>query len=469
MRPGDLVVRGGTVATASDVFTADIEVQDGKISGIGKNIAPGTEEIDASGMLVLPGGIDSHCHIDQQRQGGARFSDDFEIATTSAAFGGNTSVIGFAPQFKGGGVSALVDDYHRRAEKSLLDYGVHIYVTDPSPAVIEKELPKLIAQGHRSLKIFMTYAPSMLTDYQILNVLSVAKKHDAFVVVHAENNDMIRWMTEKHEAAGEIAPKYHAYAKPAIVEREAVSRIIALAELVDQPIQIFHVTSAEVVEQIRNAQARGLMVYSETCPHYLEFTQDRLDRPGIEGAKYICSPALRLREDRDALWQGIRNGVVNVVSSDHAPFRLDDPEGKALSMKGASFSKIPNGMPGIETRLPYLFSEGVGKGRISLNQFVAVIATNPAKLFGLYPRKGSIAVGMDADLAIWDPNLTKEVRSEDLHDHSGYTPFDGMMFKGWPVRTIVRGRTMTADGKRVGAPGWGKFLPQEPQGNANRL
>ncbi|MCO5145658.1 MAG: dihydropyrimidinase [Aquamicrobium sp.] len=459
MTAADCVVRNARIATATDLFTADIAIRDGRISALGTDLPRGEEEIDATGMLVLPGGIDSHCHFDQQRESGAGFTDDFETATTAAAFGGNTCVMGFVPQFKGHGIKDLVADYHERGRKALIDYSVHMYIADPSPAVVDDELPGLMRAGHRSLKIFMAYASSMISDYQILKVLTVAKENGGLVVVHAENNDMIRWMTERLEKEGKTSTACHALAKPAIVEREAVSRMIALAELADQPIQIFHVSSAEVVEVIRDAQARGVKVYAETCPQYLAFTAADLD--GADGARYLCSPALRSASDQDALWQAIRANVIGVVSSDHAPFRIDDSSGKGGGTHGLPFSKIPNGMPGIETRLPYLFSEGVGKGRISLQQFVAVTATNPAKLFGLYPRKGSIAVGMDADLTIWNPSLTRRVAYANLHDRSGYSPFEGMTLTGWPIRTIVRGRTITAGDMREGAPGWGKFLPRE--------
>ena len=453
----DCVIRGARIATATDSFAADIAIKDGRIAAMGIDLPQGDEEIDATGMLVVPGGIDSHCHFDQQRESGAEFSDDFETATMAAAFGGNSCVIGFAPQFRGGGLKEMVADYHRRGERALIDFSIHMYIADPSKKVIEEELPELIASGHRSLKIFMAYASSMIPDYEILQVLSTAKEHGALVVVHAENNDMIRWMTERFESQGNTATRFHALAKPPVVEREAVSRIIALAELVDQPIQIFHVSCAEVIEEVRRAQARGLKVHAETCPQYLAFTAEHLEGP--LGAQYLCSPALRSVADQDALWDAIRANVVSVVSSDHAPFRMDDPKGKGAP--DMPFSRIPNGTPGIELRLPYLFSEGVMKGRITLQQFVAITATNPAKLFGLYPRKGSIAIGMDADITIWDPDRTRKVAYADLHDKTGYSPYEGMMLTGWPVRTMVRGRTIVADGALKGSAGYGEYVAQQ--------
>lgn len=457
----DMVIRGGKVATATDVMECDIGIRGERIEALGQRLPAGAREIDARGKLVLPGGIDSHCHIDQARAAGPAFADDFASGTTSAAYGGNTCIISFTPQFKGKAIKPFVEDYHQRAGKAVIDYSFHITVTDPSEHVLSKELPELISSGYRSIKIFMTYDSNFITDRQILDVLGVAREHGAFVVVHAENHDSIRWLTERLEAAGLTAPKYHAYAKPAVVEREAIHRIIALSELVDQPIEIFHVSSAEGIEEIRRAKDRGLAVYGETCPQYLAFTSRDLDRPGFEGAKYVCSPALRSAADQDALWLALRRGTISVVSSDHSPFSYEGDAGKKIHGADAPFSRIPNGLPGIELRLPFLFSEGVMKGRIDLNTFVAVTATNPAKLFGLYPRKGSIGVGMDADIAIWDPAVTRTVRAEDLHDATDHTPFEGMELTGWPVATIVRGTAVVDETGCVARPGFGKFIKRD--------
>jgi dihydropyrimidinase len=305
--------------------------------------------------------------------------------------------------------------------------------------------------------MFLTYEPSFLTDGQVLTVLAAARKNQAFVVIHAENHEAIKWMTARLEAAGLTGPKYHAWCKPALVEREAIQRVIALAELVDVPIQIFHVSSEDGAEEIRRAQGRGLKVYGETCPQYLAFTQDDLDKPGVEGAKFVFSPAPHAASDREALWRHIRLGTLGIVSSDHAPYQFDGPEGKAAIASVSPFSKIPNGIPGLETRMPFLFSEGVLKGRIDLQTFVAITATNPAKLFGLHPRKGSIAVGMDADLAVWDPARERVVRAAELHSQADHTPFEGMALTGWPVTTLVRGRVVTDGGVSFAEPGYGRF------------
>lgn len=461
MQAFDTVIRGGTMVTASDTARCDIGVRDGVIAALGLDLPAGQQEIDATGKLVLPGGIDSHCHIAQPKRGGPVVSaDSFETGTTSAVFGGTTTVICFAPHFKGTALTPGVEAYHALARQSVIDYTFHLIITDPMPQVLA-ELPALIRAGHRSIKIFMTYEASRLDDAQVLAVLATARAEGAFVTVHAENHDAIRWMTERLESAGLTTPPYHAISKPPLVEREAIHRIIMMAELLDQPIQIFHVSCAEGVEEIRRAQARGLKIFAETCPQYLAFTAEALDRPGFEGAKAICSPALRDSADQQALWQAIRDGVLGVVSSDHAPTRYAGADGKQAFGTDAPFSKVPNGVPGLETRLPYLFSEGVVKGRIDLQQFVAITATNPAKLFGLYPRKGSIAVGMDADLAVWDPTITRRLTNADLHHAVDYTPYEGMEITGWPVTMLVRGVVAVQDGQRGVEPGFGRFLPRD--------
>jgi dihydropyrimidinase len=278
-------------------------------------------------------------------------------------------------------------------------------------------------------------------------------------MVHAENHNCITWLTDRLLRSGETAPRFHATSRPIPVEREAVHRVISLAELVDIPIMIVHVSSNDAVEQIRWAQNRGRPVYAETCPQYLFLTEADLDRQGFEGAKYICSPPMRDNASQEALWWGLQHGVFQVFSSDHAPFRYDDPRGKKVHGADAPFSKVPNGIPGLEVRMPLLYSEGVGKDRISQNAFVALTATNHAKMYGLYPRKGTIAIGSDADIAIWDPNLEVTISTDMLHDSTDYTPFEGVKVRGWPVITISRGEIVWEEGQVKGEPGRGEFLP----------
>jgi dihydropyrimidinase len=457
----DLVIRGGTVATASDCFRADIAVTDGRIVAIGENLGRGAREISAEGRLVLPGGVDSHCHIEEPQVGEVRNADTFVSATSSAAAGGTTTVISFSQQTKGSGVTDALRDYHRKAARSLIDYSFHLVVTDPTDAVLEELMP-LIEEGHRSLKIFMTYTNVVLDDEQTLRVLALARKSGALVTVHAENHAAIMYLTRALEKAGLTSPKHHAWAKPMPVEREACHRIIMLSELLDVPIQIFHVSGAEAAEEIRRAQNRGLKVFGETCPQYLMLTAGDLDRPNFEGAKFLCSPAPRTAADQEALWDFIRTGTIGVVSSDHAPTRFNDPHGKKVAGVDAPFSAIPNGVPGLATRLPILFSEGVVKGRIDLNTFVALTATNPAKLFGLHPKKGTIAVGADADIAIWDPERKGTIRNDMLHHDVDYTVYEGVEVTGWPAMTLSRGEVVYDDGAVVGKPGHGRFLARGP-------
>ena len=387
----DLVVRNGTLATASDVARADIGVIDGRIATIGAKLGAGRREVNAEGRIVTPGGVDSHCHIEQRSSMGVMTADDFFTATRSAACGGTTTVIPFAAQYRGMSLRQVVKDYHACAEpKAAVDYAFHLIISDPSEQVTGQELPALIKDGYTSFKIYTTYDSLKLDDRQILDVLSVARRERALVMVHAENHDAIAWLSEKMLAAGHTAPRFHGMAHAPIAEREATSRAISLAELVDVPILIVHVSAREAMEQIRLAKARGLKVYGETCPQYLFLTTEDLDQPGFEGAKYMCSPPPRDKANQEQIWQGLETGVFDVFSSDHAGYRYDDPEGKMKHGPNAPFKKVANGVPGLEVRTALLFSEGVGKGRIDLPKFVALTATNAAKLYGLHPRKGTI-------------------------------------------------------------------------------
>jgi dihydropyrimidinase len=455
----DLVIRGGTAATAVDVFRTDIGVHDGRIVALAADLPTGNREIDATGLLVLPGGVDAHCHLDQPTGDESVMADDFESGTRSAACGGTTTLMPFAAQMKGQSLREAVVDYHRRAKgKAFLDYAFHLIVTDPTPQVLGQELPALIRDGYTSFKIYMTYEALKLSDREILDVLALARAERALVMIHAENADCIGWLTERLERVGDVAPKFHAVARPQIAEREATHRAISLAELVDTPILIVHVSGTEAIEQIRWAKSRGLRVYAETCPQYLFLTADDLAAPGFHGAKCVCSPPPRDKASQVAVWDGLRDGLFQVFSSDHAPFRYDDPKGKKVPKAASSFSCIPNGIPGLETRLPLLFSAGVSEARIDVCQFVALTATNAARMYGLYPRKGSIAIGVDADLAIWDPNREVTITNDLLHHNVDYTPYEGMRVRGWPVTTIARGEVIWSDGKFDAARGRGQFL-----------
>ena len=455
----DLVIRNAHLATESEERRCDIGVADGRVVALGERLPTAPREIDARGRLVLPGGVDAHCHLDQPMPPPARMADDFESGTRSAACGGTTTVIPFAAQAKGQSLAAAVEDYHRRAAgRACIDYAFHLIVSDPSPRVLAEELPRLIRAGYTSFKIYMTYDDLKLSDREILEVMDLARREGAMVMVHAENSDAIAWLTEKLLAAGRSAPRHHADARPAPVEREATHRAITLAELVDVPILIVHVSGGEAIEQIRWAQGRGLNIYAETCPQYLFLTAAHLGAAGYHGAKCVCSPPPRDEASQRRVWEGLANGAFHVFSSDHAPFRYDDAHGKRPGGAEVAFPHIPNGIPGLETRLPLLFSEGVGKGRIDLHAFVALTATNPARLYGLYPRKGTIAVGSDADLAIWDAQRRVTIRNELLHHAVDYTPYEGIAVTGWPALTLARGEVVWEEGTFRGRAGHGQFL-----------
>ncbi len=458
----DTIIRGGTVATASDTFAADLGIRDGRIAALGHDLGEAAEVIDASGRLVLPGGIDSHVHFAQPSGPGIVMADGFETGTRSAAFGGNTTVMPFCVQQKGESLREALKGYHAQAEgRCHVDVSFHLVIADPTEGVLGQELPALVEDGYTSFKVFMTYEGMKLSDLEMLNVMSVARETGALVMVHAENDDAIRFLIDKLERQGDIAPKFHATSRPIPVEREATHRAISLAEIVDVPVMIVHVSNGEALEEIRRAQSRGLKVYAETCPQYLVLTASDLDGLNMEGAKLVCSPPPRDAASQEACWRGIETGVVSTFSSDHCPFRYDDPQGKLNPRGRTSFRWVPNGIPGVAARLPILFSEGVSKGRIDLNRFVALSSTNHAKTYGLYPRKGTIAIGSDADLAIWDPERQVTLTHAMLGDGADYTPYEGTAITGWPVLTMVRGTTVMRDGELVGAPGHGLHLARE--------
>lgn len=457
----DLVVRNGTVVTASAETRCDIGIRDGRIVTLGEGLPKGREEVDATGLYVLPGGIDSHVHLAQPSGDGIVMADGFETGTRSALFGGNTTVLPFCLQQKGQTLREALTAYHALAEgKCLTDISFHLIITDPTPGVLGQEVPALVEDGYTSLKVFMTYEGMRLHDNEILATLDAARSSGALVMVHCENEDAIRFLIGKHEAAGTIAPSAHASTRPIAAEREATHRALSLAEIVDVPIVIVHVSNREAMEEIDRARKRGVKVVGETCPQYLMLTADDLDRDGWEGAKFVCSPPPRDEASKAACWEGLEQGIFDLYSSDHCPFRFDDDQGKLNDKGKTSFRWIPNGIPGVETRLPILFSEGVMKGRIDLSRFAALTATNHAKLYGLYPRKGTIAVGSDADLALWDPKARRTITNDALHHGADYTPYEGLQVQGWPVTVILRGQVAVQAGALVARPD-GKYLSRK--------
>ena len=453
----DLVIRNGTVVTAADTQHCDIGVKDDVVATLGRGLPAGAREIDAAGKFVLPGAIDSHCHIEQKSSAGVMCADDFYSGTVSAAFGGTTTVIPFAAQHRGQSLREVVEEYHEAARpKAVIDYAFHLIISDPTEQVLGQELPALIRDGYTSFKVYMTYDLLRLNDRQMLDILALARREGAMVMVHAENHDMIQWLADRLLAHGQSQPRYHAVSHARIAEGEATNRAVALAELLDVPLLIVHVSAAEAIDVIRNAQTKGLKIYGETCPQYLFLTADDIGMD-LEGTKFCCSPPPRDKAAQEAVWRGLANGSFQVFSSDHAPYRYD-ATGKLLKGDKTTFKDTANGVPGIELRAPLLFSEGVQKGRLDINRFVALTATNHARLYGIYPKKGTIAVGSDADLAIWDPERQVTVTAANIHDNVGYTPYEGMKLKGWPVTVLSRGRVIIDDGKLTAERGSGNFL-----------
>lgn len=455
----DLVIRGGRVVTAEAVFAADIGISGGRIAAIGSGLGKGAREMPAEGRLVMPGGVDPHCHIEQLSGMGQLNADTFETGTRAAAMGGTTSVISFAAQHRGQRLADVVADYAVRAKRgAMVDHAFHLSVSDTEAPDFFADMAALIGAGHRSIKVFTTY-DIKLEDRAILDVMAGARAAGALVCVHAENDGMIGWTKDGLMAAGLTRPEYHAVSHPRLAEIETVERICRFAEYLGQPVMIYHVSTAEAVAAIRAARGRGAPVWAETCPHYLFMTGDVLKRDGIDGAKWMCSPPQRTVEDQEALWQGIALGDIQVVSSDHAPYRFD-ASGKLAAGPDAPFPKIGNGMPGLETRLPLLFDAMVTRGRLGPEKFVEITASAPARLYGL-ESKGRIAPGMDADVVIWDPARCHTYGAADLHDNVGYNPYEGASVTGWPETVILGGNVLVENRGFAGTPGQGRWIMRD--------
>lgn len=458
----DTVIRGGDVVTPDGVKRADIGVRNGEIAIIAADLGTADEVVEASGCFVMPGGVDPHAHIEQLSGMGVMNADTFETATRSAAMGGTTSVISFAAQQKGEALSRTVADYAERARRgAMIDYAFHLSLSDLSAPGFDTDLRRLIDSGHRSIKLFTTYNIK-LEDRDILNVLSRAS--GALVCVHAENDALIGWSRDALVAAGLTAPRYHAPSHPRLAEVEAVERMIRFAEFFAQPVMLFHISTTEALASIRAARARQVPVWAETCPHYLLMTDEVLDRPGIEGAKWMCSPPQRREADQEALWAGLAAGDLQIVSSDHAPYRFD-ASGKLSAGLEAGFPEIANGLPGLETRLPLIFDAMIARGRGGPEAFARITASEPARIYGLQ-RKGRLAVGMDADIAIWNPRTTRRYGANDLHDNVGYNPWQGREIAGQPIHVMSRGDWIVRDGRFEAEPGRGNWIRRDAIGVA---
>jgi len=455
----DTVIKNGTIVTATDTYASDLGISDGRISAIGQGlpVENAGKVIDAAGRHVMPGGIDVHTHLDMPF-GGTTSSDDFQTGTIAAAFGGTTTLIDFAIQYKGQTLRQAFDGWMAKAEgKATTDYAFHCIITDLGDAQLE-EMGELVREGVSSFKLFMAYpGVFMLDDATIFRAMSQAAKYGGLICMHAENGGAIDVIVRRALAEGKRAPKYHALTRPTTAEAEATSRAIALAEMAGAPVYIVHLSCNEALEKVREARDRGLPAYAETCPQYLFLSIENFDVPGFEGAKYVFTPPLREKWHQEKLWQGLAKDTLQVVSTDHCPFCYK--EQKELGKD--DFTKIPNGGPGIEHRMSLVYSGGVHGKRFSANRFVQLVSTAPAKLFGLYPRKGTIAVGSDADLVLFDPNEEQVISAKTHHMRVDYSMFEGIRIKGVAKTVLSRGRVVIEGGKFVGRPGAGQFVRRQ--------
>jgi dihydropyrimidinase len=451
------LIKNGTIVTAVDQYRGDVLVEDEKIAVIGMSLDIPAENvdkvIDAAGKYVLPGGIDVHTHLDMPF-GGATSADDFETGTIAAAHGGTTSVVDFAIQYKGQTLHHAWETWMKKAEKkAVVDYGFHMIITDLNDGT-EAEMDALVRQGVTSFKLFMAYrGVFMLDDGSIFKALLRTGQNGGTICMHAENGDVIDVLVQRALAAGHTAPKYHALTRPARAEAEATHRAIALAEIADVPIYIVHLSSAEALEMVTEARDRGLPAFAETCPQYLFLSYDNYEEPDFGGSKYVMSPPLRDKAKQDQLWRGLAFNDLQCISTDHCPFCM-----KEKRLGENDFSKIPNGAPGVETRMSLVYDGGVRPGRISLNRFVELTSTSPAKIFGLFPRKGTIAPGSDADIVVFDPNRTITLSAKTLHMNVDYNPYEGRQVTGATDTVLSRGRLVIENGKFVGRAGSGSFL-----------
>lgn len=459
--PNTLIIRGARVIEGETLVLKDIAVANGQIVEIGPNLPLRGSDFDASGLIATPGGVDPHAHIEQRSGMGLMNADTFETATRSAALGGTTSVISFAAQGKGERLQDVVADYSARARRgAMIDHAFHLSVSDPSAPNFGDDLRKLIAAGHRSVKVFTTYNIA-LNDDQIERILQITGPMGALTCVHAEDDATLTAARDTLILRGKTLPKHHAQARPPAAESLAVARICEMAERLGAPVMIFHVTCIQAIEEVRKARARGAPVWAETCPHYLFMTADVLDKPGVEGAKWMCSPPQRGPADQDALWTALHDQTLDLVSSDHAPYRYDET-GKLSAGPSPAFPEIANGLPGLETRAPLLFDAAFSRQALSKTAFNRLTSEAAADIYSL-PRKGYLRAGFDADITLWDPAMTHTYGANDLHDNVGYNPYEGRSVTGWPKYVFLRGTQIVTDGNLTTEPGFGRWIDRSPQ------
>jgi dihydropyrimidinase len=458
------LIRNGTVVTAQATTAADVLIEGERIQEVRPGISPpaGATVIDAAGMYVIPGGIDVHTHLDMPF-GGTTSADDFETGTIAAAFGGTTSIVDFAIQARGTRMRDALDTWWKKAEgKAAIDYGLHMIVTD-LPASGLEDMDDMVREGVASFKLFMAYPNVlMVDDATIFHALSRTAKNGALVCMHAENGSVIDVIVQRALAEGKTAPIYHALTRPPRAEAEAVHRAIAMAEIAGAPVYIVHLSSEDALNQVREARDRGVPAFAETCPQYLLLSIEELERPGFEGAKYVFTPPLRPKEHQPKLWDGLKHDHLQVVSTDHCPFCFADQ--KVLGKD--DFTKIPNGGPGIENRLQLIYHHGVNEGRLTLNRFVELVSTTPARLFGMYPKKGEIAPGSDADIVIWDPASEHVISAATHHMRVDYSMFEGYRVKGNARTVLSRGEVIVDGGRFLGRAGRGQYLKRAARGGA---
>lgn len=457
------LIRNGNLVTAVDRFNSDVLVEGSKIVAMGSSLPQENADkvIDAAGMLVIPGGIDAHTHLDMPF-GGTMSADDFETGTRAAAFGGTTTIVDFAIQGRGGKIQDALDTWWKKAERrAVIDYGLHMIVTDLSEGTTDPDkgldsMNSVVREGVTSFKLFMAYpGVLMVDDGTIFKALSQTAKNGALVCMHAENGSAIDVIVRRAIAEGKTGPIYHALTRPTTAEGEAVHRAIALAEMAQAPVYIVHLSSNDALQNVIEARERGVMAYAETCPQYLLLSlEDMQKMPDFEGAKVVFTPPLREKWNQEKLWEGLRTNNLQIVSTDHCPFCFKEQK----ELGRGDFTKIPNGGPGIENRLQLLYEHGVNQKRISVNRWVEITSTAPAKMFGLYPRKGTLAVGSDADIVIWDPNAEHVLSAKTHHMRVDYSMFEGWKIRGNARTVLSRGEAIVNNGEFLGKPGRGEFL-----------